>query len=1173
MSRLHDIDANEATTARGGHSTMRATRPRVSRPARGALAVLLALAACLLVTAPAASAAVAPAPAWSLAATSQPTNFPAGATVAYPGPAYYIVATNRGGAPTSGPVTITDTLPADLTAEQAFGKEVDGEFFECAIAGETVTCEAGASPVRPGEHIAIEIFVDVAAGASGTITNEATVSGGAPTASRATETPISSAEASFGFLSGSAGFADSLTEADGSAATQAGSHPYALTVETRFPAGDPGGVLRNAAGGHVRDLHVDLPKGMVVNPFATPVRCTEAQLESTGCPLASQIGLITLNTDSVRSATANEPLYNMVPPAGKPAEFGFEIEGLGFYIHIMGGVDPGSGYALSGGSSDILAKLPIVGIQVTFWGNPSDPSHNTLRGACTLGGYSNCELSVPTTTTPLLTAPTSCGTPLTVTGSTDSWNEPSNVKTASAELGDLAGNPLALSGCSKLAFEPSIEVTPESAAADSPSGLQVDLKIPQTEGLNTLATADLKKAVVALPAGMTVNPSAANGMAACSEAQIGMHSSEPVKCPDASKIGSVEVTTPLLSDVLKGGVYLAQQGNVAGGGSNPFGSLLAIYLTAEADGVLIKLAGKVEANPVTGQLTATFDENPQLPFEDFKLSFFGGERAALATPSTCGQYGASASFTSWAQPENPVGPQVQPFTISSGPGGAACSTLGFSPSFQAGTSSNQAGSYSPFVMNLSRKDGEQRLGAVSLEMPAGLAGVISHVTPCAEAQADAGTCPVASQIGRATIAAGVGGEPATLPEPGRPEDPVYLTQPYKGAPFGIAVVVHAEAGPFNLGTVVVRGTVNVNPSTAQVSIATDASGPYATPTILQGIPVDVRAIDIEVNKTGFMFNPTSCEPTSVTGTIGSAEGASAGVSSRFQAAGCQSLAFGPKFGVSTSAHASRANGASLDVKLSYPTGSLGAQANIKRVRVELPKALPSRLSTLQKACTAKQFETNPAGCPPASVVGHAVVHTQVLPVALEGPAYFVSHGGEAFPNLILVLQGDGVTIQLVGDTAIKGGVTSSTFASTPDVPIETFELVLPEGEHSALAANGDLCRQKLAMPTAFTAQNGTTLNQNTSIQVEGCANALAVRSKKIKGRTVTLGVWVPAAGHLTASGKGLTSASKASHTGEQVKLTLHAQHSGKFTSKIRLTFTPSSGKDRKKLNKSLTVRI
>jgi hypothetical protein len=388
---------------------------------------------------------------------------------------------------------------------------------------------------------------------------------------------------------------------------------------------------------------------------------------------------------------------------------------------------------------------------------------------------------------------------------------------------------------------------------------------------------------------------------------------------------------------------------------------------------------------------------------------------------------------------------------------------------------------------------------VKLHFPPGLSGLLSGVALCGEAQANEGTCGPASLIGETTVSVGLGSNPFAV-KGGR----VYITGPYKGAPFGLSIVNPAKAGPFDLGTgacdcVVVRAKVAVDPSTAALTITTDESGPYKIPTILQGIPLQIKHVNVLITRPGFTINPTNCSKMSVTGSLQSTQGASSSLSVPFQVTNCATLKFTPKFSVSTNGRTSKANGASLTAKLSYPKGSLGSQANIAKVKVELPKQLPSRLTTLQKGCTNAQFQANPAGCPAASVIGHAKVTTPLLPVALTGPAYFVSHGGEAFPSLTIVLQGSGVTVELVGTTFIsKAGITSTTFKTVPDTPFDSFELTLPQGPYSALAAPKSLCRSKLQMPTEMIAQNGLAIHQKTPIAVTGCKKHKLTRAQRLK---------------------------------------------------------------------------
>jgi hypothetical protein len=421
-------------------------------------------------------------------------------------------------------------------------------------------------------------------------------------------------------------------------------------------------------------------------------------------------------------------------------------------------------------------------------------------------------------------------------------------------------------------------------------------------------------------------------------------------------------------------------------------------------------------------------------------------------------------------------------------------------------------------MTMSREDGNRNLKAIELHMPPGLSGVLTNVPLCGEPQADEGLCPASSQIGETTVSVGLGGNPFTV-KGGR----VYLTGPYGGAPFGLSIVNPAKAGPFDVedtplhhpacDCLVVRAKLEVDPHTAQVTVTSDTAGPYAIPQMIEGIPLQIKHVNVTINRPGFTFNPTNCNPLQITGILSGTESASATLPVPFQATNCATLQFAPKFTVTTSGKTSKANGASLAVKLAYPNAPQGSQANIASVKVELPKQLPSRLTTLQKACTTAQFEANPAGCPAASIIGHAKATTPILPVPLEGPAYFVSHGGEAFPSLIVVLQGYGVTVNLLGTTFInKAGITSSTFKTVPDVPVGTFELALPQGPDSALAASGNLCTYKLAMPTEFVAQNGAEIHQSTKIVVTGCpmvkaltraqklAAALKACRKKAKGR-------------------------------------------------------------------------
>jgi hypothetical protein len=945
---------------------------------------------------------------------------------------------------------------------------------------------------------------------------------------------------------GIASFQVSATDEHGAPVTQAGSHPWALTTsfqlnETATRLGET-----HAVGANMKDVVTDLPPGIVGDVDALP-RCTRYEVLVETCSPAAQIGMLYVRQHAAGDGEENNaaPLYNVVPPAGEPAEFGALVDAQ-FTAFITANVRTGGDYGVRALALNVTTTVGITGVTVALWGVPADPSHDIER-VCP-NSIRPCPTTAPLR--PFLTLPSACVGPLNASIKLDSWQAPGEFISKSTELP-------AITGCERLGFDPALTVQPETTVADTPSGLAVDLQLPQNENPAGLAEADLKRAVVTLPAGVSLNPGAAAGLAACSPAQFGREDAEAPTCPDASRIGTVEVHSPLLGDPLTGYVYAAAQND------NPFGSVLAIYLAAEADGARVKLAGRVESNPETGQLTTTFDDNPQLPFSDLKLNLFGGPRGVLATPEACGAYTTEATFSPWSGTA-PVA-LTNPFPVDGG-----CAS-GFAPSFSAGSTNLQAGAYTPFVASFSRQDQDHELGGLSVSLPPGLAAVLAGVPECDAAAANAGTCPEAARVGSVTAGAGPGPDPLFVN--GR----VYLTGPYDGGPFGLAVVVPAVAGPFDFGNVVIRQSLRVDPRTAQV---TDVSDPL--PTMLRvrgadgqlaGVPIRLRRVDVAIDRPGFAFNPTSCARMAVAGTLASAEGAGASVASPFQVAGCAGLRFAPKFSASTDARTSRANGAALRVKLTYPAGSLGKQANIKSAKVQLPKSLPSRLTTLRKACVAKVFEANPASCPAESIVGHAVVHTQVLPVPLEGPAYFVSHGGEAFPNLTLMLQGDGVTVELVGDTLIKGGVTSSTFASTPDVPIENFELTLPRGPYSALAANDDLCRQRLAMPTAFVAQNGATLDQSTRIEVQGCPEALRVLSKRVARRTATVKLYVPAAGTVKLAGRGLRSKVATATGRETLTLSVGEARAGRLRTRLRVVFTPASGKARKRQVRAVGLRF
>src|SRR6185437_14018159 len=732
--------------------------------------------------------------------------------------------------------------------------------------------------------------------------------------------------------------------------------------------------------------------------------------------------------------------------------------------------------------------------------------------------------------------PTSCSGPLQSSLQADSWAQGSEVQTF------MPSEPLpALSGCSQVPFAPTITAEPTTHAASSPSGLAFDLLF-DTEGLTTageLAQSDLKDTSVTFPEGMTIDPSAGVGLGACTRAQYAqatLSSQAGSGCPENSKLGTVEVQTPLLFTTVYGSLYLAQPyENPFPEAGHPGGSLIAVYVVARSRaerGILVKLAGKVAPDPVTGRLTVSFEDNPQLPFAHFNFHFREGQQAPLITPATCGTYTTQAQLTPFSEPTEVLNDTAS-FNITSGSEGAACPTgplPPFAPHIEAISLNRDAGVFSPLSVELTRTDAMSEIATYSTDLPPGLTANLTGVPFCPEADIEVArhktgaveqsepSCPQASLIGHTLVGTGVGSVLDYVP--GR----LYLSGPYHGDPFSVVSVTSATIGPFDLGTIVIRFALRIDPYTGQVKV--DPTGSEPIPTIIDGIVTHVRDIRVSIDRTGFTLNPTSCKPLPVSSTLSSSDGQSATVSAPFLATHCRELRFTPSFKVSTNAHTSRANGASLTAKLTMPD-ALGGQSNIRQVKVDLPKQLPSRLTTLQQACTEQQFNANPAACPAASKIGTARASTPILPVPLTGPMYFVSHGGEAFPSLVLVLQGYGVTIDIVGTTFINNaGITSTTFKAIPDEPVGTFELNLPEGPYSALAANGNLCNatrtitikrkvttrahgrkrtttrtvhkteRGLVMPTLFVAQNGAVIHKNTPIGVTGCGKHVQ-KSKRV----------------------------------------------------------------------------
>ena len=1036
--------------------------------------------------------------------------------------------TNTGGESTDGePVTVVDVLPEGVTLDHtgAEGFELrNGKDGRVDAEGTRMSC-VGASCTFSGVvgtegMLLVKIPLDVEFSSEQAVTNVVHVSGGgALDAFLSIPTLISSEKAPFGIAPGSATV--SLSD------TQAGAHAD-LTSTIGFNTVDgEGGVA-----GDQKETSVEFPPGFGGDLVDQPT-CPISMFSNEECAIGTQVGVATVFfPGGLGREVDTEPVYDLAVEPGDVAKLGFAIK----TVHVQADVTvlPGT-YKLKTTFHNIEALDSQDLVSVTIWGVPSAATHDRWRWNPSAGSNAGGEFNVPSTDAlvPFLASPTSCtDEPSQATFASVSWQVPQARPAYAYPL--LAP----LSDCGALGLLSTFTAVPTTTSAYAATGLSVELGVHQTnENPEALAASALKKAVVTLPEGMTLNPSAGAGLGACTRAEYEaeeLQESPSRGCPIESKLGTVHIKTPALNEEGAGSVYLATPySNPYSEPGHPEGSLLALYVIARfpARGVVVKVAGKVSADPITGRLVTTFEGVPSLdgepsleglppvPFSLFTFQFRQGETSPLVTPPACGSYDVTDALTPWSEPAQTLLDTSPAFEISSSFNGGPCPSGGvppFAPELVAGTASPSAGSYSPLYLRVTRNDGEQEITGFASQLPPGLVANLTGIPFCSEAdiaiakmvtgaEEEANpSCPAASEIGHTIAEAGVGSVLAQAP------GKLYMAGPFEGAPFSVVAITSAKVGPFDLGTVVVHLPLQLNSETAAVTILSGQTNQI--PHIIKGIVIHVRAIRVYIERPNFTLNPTNCDPMTLTATVigGGADPADPAdndpvtVTDPFHVADCANLAFKPSFKVSTTGKTSKADGSSLTAKLTYPKAPQGTQANIAKVKVELPKRLPSRLSTLQKACTERTFDTNPADCPEGSVVGTATAITPIVPVPLSGPAYFVSYGGARFPELVIVLQGYGITLYLRGETFInKKGITSTTFATVPDAPVGSFELKLAQGPHSALAANGNLCNGKLTMPTVFVAQNGATIHQTTKIIVTSCPKIKRTNAKKKdrRGRT------------------------------------------------------------------------
>ena len=1049
---------------------------------------------------------------------------------------YLVSIENTGDAGVTSDLKLTATLPPGLVGIGG-SREVGagGGIISCVVEADAavVTC-TGQPLLNPGDQVRIVIRAAVDPAASGIRTAAFEVEGGgaASPAQTIDAVAVTSVPAGFGIDA-----FDGLLAADpsGTPSTQAAAHPYAYTTSIDFNLHTNPNVAfgANDPVEDVRDIVAELPPGLIGNPSAM-ARCTIPELvigsaisQKPTCAEDSQVGIIRLRTGANGDTGILIPVFNLTPPPGAAARFGFSIGGVAVLLDASLRSD--SDYGISVSVQKNSQGLAIAGSSITFWGDPAEESHLPERhcAGAPYGFAGNSSLRCPGSGQPqvFFRNPTSCSAGLQSTIHIDSWQHPAaftrsgapdlsdpNWITASYTSHQAPGYPypsvpsifpvgytgpeswgsmVGMGGCGKVPFEPSLSVQPTTSNADSPTGLRVDLGVPQDcwatkatfpEADESICQSDLEDAVVTLPAGLSLNPSAATGLSACGSAQIGLTTAlgatpihfdrEPASCPDSSKIGTVEIETPLLDHALEGNVYIAAQND------NPFKSLLGLYLVVEdfESGVVVKLPGHVLANAQSGQLEASFDENPQVPFSSLHLVLFGGQRAALRTPATCGTYTTRANLTPWSG--NGAVQRTSSFQIDRGCGG------GFDPKLSAGTQNPLAGSYSPFHLQLTRADGSQELSGLSVALAPGLIGKAAGIPYCPDAtlaaiSAEPGTgaaqiasprCPAASQVGTVTVGAGAGVTPFYTSS-GR----AYYAGPYKGAPLSLAVVAPAVAGPFDLGSVVVRNALRINPETTQITAVSDP-----IPTILHGIPLDLRDVRVDLNRPGFTLNPTSCEPKSIEATLTSATGASAQRSSHFQAAACDRLGFKPKLSLTLKGGTKRSKNPALTAVMRPRPGD----ANVGRIQVALPHSEFLAQSHIKTICTRVQFAADT--CPKGSIYGRVSATTPLFDYPLTGNVYLRS-SSHPLPDMVLALRGPAaqpLKVDAVGRIdSIDGGIRT-TFAAVPDAPLTKVVVRFPGGEKSLLENSTNLCKKENQAAVQMDAQNGKTADSQPVLKVK-----------------------------------------------------------------------------------------
>ncbi|MFL5898695.1 MAG: hypothetical protein ACJ76D_09585 [Solirubrobacterales bacterium] len=1013
-----------------------------------------------------------------------------------------VTITNLGDAPvdaTSTPVNVIDELPqgVEATTVQGFAgvKDKSGP-VDCTVKtpGEVACTFGGTLPSY--ESLEVEVFATLTgsppvAGSPGSVA----VSGGnAATAAVAQPIKVDPEPTPFGIERLSA----QAEEEGGAPATRAGAHPFQITTTVQFNSGP---MIDRSIGiqqpAQPRNVRFTLPAGFVGNTTAVSQCPLDVFLSANEelvneCPDEAAIGVSSVTlTGLLGFMRVAIPVFNLPPAVGEPARLGFTVAGDPVVIDTA--VDPDNKYRVVASVNNASQLVQLLSSTVTLWGTPGDSRHDTSRGwACAyrLVNLGSCQRPGNLQEDAFLRMPVSCKSPLSYEGQVEPWNTPNG--SVVDERTFLGGTP---SACNQVPFNPTVAAEPTDKRANASSGLDFELQMPNVGLLSkdAISEGQAKKVEVTLPEGVTVNPSQAEGLGACSPADYARETAGSAAgqgCPETSKVGSVEISTPLLEEPAKGSLYVAKPFD------NPFGSLLALYMVAKIPerGILIKQAGKVELNPQTGQVVTSFDDLPQLPFADFKLHFFEGDRAPLVMPSSCGTYPVVARFTPWnaADPDNPLPNEIvtrtSSFTVNQGSNGGSCPSgrPPFNPHLSAGTTDNAAGKYSPFNIRLTREDGEQEFSRFSVKLPPGAIGKLAGVPFCPDtaitaARARSGqnggqeelehpSCPGASQIGTTLVGAGVGSSLTWVP------GKLYLAGPYQGSKLSVVAIATAKVGPFDLGTVVIRQALRIDPETAEVT--SDGSSSDPIPHILQGIVVRARDIRVSVDRRDFMLNPTSCERMTTAAQVfgagldynSAADDQLADASAPFQAADCRALGFKPKLSLSLKGGTRRADTPRLRAVLTARKGD----ANIGRAQVTLPHSMFLEQAHIRTVCTRVQFNAGTGDgqrCPKGAIYGRARAISPLLDEPLVGPVYLRS-SNNPLPDLVAALHSRKVDINLVGRIDSHNGGLRTTFQRAPDAPVSKFVLNMQGGRKGLVTNSVNLCGHRNRATAAFTAQNG-----------------------------------------------------------------------------------------------------